>query len=48
VVSPALVQRLCFYAIATNNNFREDVTVNGVINSSDVAFVQAHSGTALP
>jgi hypothetical protein len=29
-------------------NFREDVTVNGQINSSDISFVQAHSGTGLP
>jgi hypothetical protein len=27
---------------------REDVTVNGAINSSDIALVQSESGTALP
>ena len=30
------------------NNFREDVTVNGLINSSDISFVQTRSGTGLP
>jgi hypothetical protein len=32
----------------TSFNFREDVTVNGLINSSDIALVQSKSGTALP
>jgi hypothetical protein len=32
----------------TANNFREDVTVNGAINSSDIGLVQSKSGTALP
>jgi hypothetical protein len=31
----------------TQNNFREDVTINGALNSSDIALVQAQSGTAL-
>jgi hypothetical protein len=30
------------------DNFREDVTVNGSINSSDIGLVQSKSGTALP
>jgi hypothetical protein len=30
------------------NNFREDLTVNGAINSSDIALAQSQSGTALP
>jgi hypothetical protein len=29
-------------------NFRTDVTVNGVINSSDVSTVKSKSGTAFP
>jgi hypothetical protein len=29
------------------SNFREDVTVSGDINSSDVAAVKAHSGDSL-
>jgi hypothetical protein len=32
----------------TSLNFREDVTVNGLINSSDIGVVQSRSGTALP
>jgi hypothetical protein len=30
------------------SNFREDVTVNGSINASDVSSVKLKSGTALP
>jgi hypothetical protein len=32
----------------TTDNFREDVTVNGAINSSDISLVQSQSGMALP
>jgi hypothetical protein len=35
-------------AVVIAGNFSEDVTVNGSINSSDVALVQSKSGTALP
>jgi len=30
------------------SNFREEVTVNDLINSSDISLVQARSGTGLP
>jgi hypothetical protein len=33
---------------ANATNFREDVTANGLINSSDISAVQSMSGTALP
>jgi hypothetical protein len=50
---PSLGKKLCEVAIAVwpSGNFielPEDVTVNGLINSSDIAFVQSKSGTALP
>jgi hypothetical protein len=32
----------------TNMNFREDVTVDGLINASDVLFVKSKVGTSLP
>ena len=34
--------------VVTTGNFREDVTANGTINSSDIGLVQSRSGTALP
>ena len=32
----------------TQSNYREDVTVNGVVNSTDISIVKSSSGTALP
>jgi hypothetical protein len=32
----------------TASNFRSDVNVNGAINTSDIGFVKARSGTSLP
>ena len=34
--------------VVDQSNFQEDVTVNGVINSTDVSIVKTASGTALP
>jgi hypothetical protein len=33
---------------ATSSTFRNDVTVSGTINGSDVSIVKSRSGTALP
>jgi hypothetical protein len=35
-------------APVTSTNFREDVTVTGTINSSDIALVKSRSGFAVP
>jgi len=32
----------------TSANFREDVTVDGVINASDIGLVKSKSGDSLP
>jgi hypothetical protein len=34
--------------VARSGNFRTDVTVNGLINSSDISTVRSKSGTAIP
>ena len=34
--------------VADSSNFRTDVTVNGLINSSDISTVKSKSGTAIP